>query len=241
LDFPIVTSFPTGATHINNLTTQLLNLLITYGQALSNALALSFITTSIRDTWDQPITFIVLKMPSQYLPYVILFLTLVLNSPQAAMMQATGLVAAHLYDLLTGLYPSFGIKRNLISTPGWVKRMFGTQGVVERPYGTVFMPRVAGEAGEAAWGLDLSWKRFGPGRTLGGEAASAEKQRPRGCVLAAMVMVGFVVVCCLLGLLFVLHGAPHGWFSSVDVGGSASGIPRVEGGESVVERFPGQV
>jgi Derlin-2/3 len=116
--------------------------------------------------------------------------------------------------------------------------MFGTQDVVERPYGTVFMP---GVAGEAVWGLDLSWRRFGPGRTLGGEGSSTERQRPRGCVLAAMVMAGLTVVCCLLGFLFVLHGPPDGWLLGVDVGGLASRMSRFEGGESAVDRAPGLV
>ena len=36
--------------------------------------------------------------------------------------------------------------------------------MVERPYGTVSMP---GVAAEAAWGLDMSWRRFGPGAYVG--------------------------------------------------------------------------
>lgn len=200
----------------------ILNLLITYGHALASALALSFITTSIRDSWDQPITLIILQMPAQYLPYAILLLTLIVHSPQAALIQATGLVAAHIYDLLTGLYPNFGIKRNLITTPLWVKRMFGTQNVVERPYGTAAMP---GVTGKAAWGLDMSWQRFGPGRTLGGEGSSAERQRPRGCILTMIMMSGFLVVCGFFGFMF-LQGVPDGWFSGVDVGRSSSGISR---------------
>jgi Derlin-2/3 len=131
------------------------------------------------------------------------------------MIQGTGLVAAHLYNLFTGLHPNFGIKRNLISTPNWVKKMVGTQDVVERPYGTASMP---GVAKEAAWGLDMSWKRFGPGRTLGGEGASVERQRPTPGVLAAMIMGVFVVVCLLLGYFFVLHGGPDGWFPGWESG-----------------------
>lgn len=139
-------------------------------------------------------------------------------------MQATGLAAAHLYDLLTGLYPSLGIKRNLISTPGWVKRLFGTQAVIERAYGTVSMPTNGrGAAGEAAWGLDLSWQRFGEGHRLGGEGESSlASQRPRGLVLAAIVMATFAVICGLLGFLFFLHGAPDGWLSAIGVGRSSS-------------------
>ena len=130
---------------------------------MAPALALAFVTNATRDSWGQPITFIVLKMPAQYLPYAILFLTLIAGSPQQALVQATGLFAVHLYNLLAGLYPNFGIKRNLVTTPAWLKRVCGTQAVVDRPYGTVFMS--SGTTAEPAWGLDLSWRKFGPGRT----------------------------------------------------------------------------
>ncbi|KUJ18898.1 uncharacterized protein LY89DRAFT_706486 [Mollisia scopiformis] len=204
----------------------ILNLLITSGQRLASALALSFITTSTRDSWDEPMTLVILKMPSQYLPYALLLLTLILDSPQAAMIQATGLAAAYLYDLLTGLYPNFGIKRNLITTPGWVKKMFGTQNVVERPYGTASTPA----AGETAWGLDLSWKRFGPGRTLGGEGSSEVRQRPRGCILAVLVTGAFLVICGLLGWFF-FHGAQSGPLSIFGVDKLLSGKPPLGGAD----------
>jgi len=114
-----------------------------------------------------------------------------------------------------------------------VKKIFGTQDVVDRPYGTV----LTGAQGEQAWGLDLSWKRFGPGRTLGGEGSGAEtrRQRPTGLTLAVMVTVGFIVVCACLGFWFVLNGAPspQDWFS-----GSKS---PVEGGELVGDGVRGPV
>jgi len=191
---------------------QILNLFITSGHVLASSLALSFITTSVRDTWDQPITLFILTMPCQYLPYAFLLLTLIVAGPQAALIQGTGLAAAHLYDLLTGLYPSTGIERSLLPTPGWVMKVFGTQDVVNRPYGTA----VTGATGKAAWGLDLSWKRFGPGRTLGGEGAGAEPERPKGLVLAAIVMAIFLLVCGVSGYLFV-YGSP-GWAPVVDGG-----------------------
>jgi Derlin-2/3 len=96
--------------------------------------------------------------------------------------------------------------------------------VVERPYGTVSMP-----GGEAAWGLDLSWRRFGPGRTLGGAGVRTESQRPGGFLLAAMVTGGFLVVCGLLAYLFLLNGIPDGWFSGVDVGRLQVGERNVAG------------
>ncbi|TVY20003.1 Derlin-1.2 [Lachnellula arida] len=213
----------------------LLNVLFTYGDVFASPLALCFITSTTRDTWDQPMTLLVLKMPSQYFPYALVFLTLIVSSPDVAMIQATGVAAAHLYDFLTGLYPNFGIKRNLISSPGLVKRGFGTQTQVERPYGSAYMP---GVAGEAAWGLDLSWKRFGPGRTLGGDgsASGAERQRPKGLALAAIVMAGFLVVCGFLALLFVQHRDPRAWFSGAHAGGVSQieGVGGGAGGGSVV-------
>ncbi|KAL5321529.1 hypothetical protein ACEPPN_009488 [Leptodophora sp. 'Broadleaf-Isolate-01'] len=202
----------------------ILNLFITSGQALASPLVLSFITTSVRDTWDQPITLFILTMPCQYLPYAFLLLTLILAGPQAALIQGTGLAAAHLYDLLTGLYPSSGIERNFLPTPTWLMKVFGTQDVVSRPYGTV----VTGATGKAAWGLDLSWKRFGPGRTLGGEGAGAEAERPKGLVLAAIVMGVFLVVCGISGYLFV-YGTP-GWASGVDSGQLPGGTSHVGDG-----------
>ncbi|RDW59539.1 hypothetical protein BP6252_12626 [Coleophoma cylindrospora] len=200
----------------------LLNLLIAGGSIFASPISLSFICTSTRDSWDQPITFFVIKLPSQYLPYAILLLTLIIAGPQAAMVQATGLIAAHLYDLLTGLYPSLGIKSNLIPTPAWAKKIFGTQAMMQRPYGTVFMPTGgASTTGSAAWGLDLSWRRFGEGRRLGGEGESSlPSQRPRGLVLAAMVMAAFMVICAFLGLWFFWDGVPDGWRSAIGAGRS---------------------
>jgi Derlin-2/3 len=194
----------------------MLNVFVTSGHVLASALALAFVTTSTRDSWDQPMTLFIIKMPSQYLPYALLLLTLICASPKAAMIQGTGLLAAYTYDLLTGLYPKSGIKRNWISTPAWMKRIFGTQAVVERPYGTVFAP--------ASWGVDMSWKKFGPGRALDGrtvevegDSATEASHRPTGLALAALVVGSFLVFSTLIGM-FLVYGVPDGWFSGVDVG-----------------------
>ncbi len=92
--------------------------------------------------------------------------------------------------------------------------------MVERPYGTVS----TGVARKAAWGLDLSWQRFGPGRTLGGGGSGAERQRPTGFVLATMVMGGFFVLCGLCGFLYLNEG-PHDWFAGVGRGWFARDSP----------------
>ncbi|TVY59269.1 hypothetical protein LCER1_G000478 [Lachnellula cervina] len=183
--------------------TSLLNLFITYGDIFASPLALCFITSTTRDTWDQPITLFVLRMPSQYFPYALLFLTLIVSGPNEAMIQATGVAAAHLTGEEDLWDPDYG------GEAVWLGAYAG------------------GWLGSAAWGLDLAWKRFGPGRTLGGDgsASGAERQRPTGLALAAMVMVGFLVVCAFLALLFVQHGDPRAWFSGMHAGG----VSQIEG------------
>jgi Derlin-2/3 len=81
----------------------------------------------------------------------------------AAKQQLTGLFAAHLYDFLTRIWPTFGGGRNYIQTPDMVKRWFGgtARPTVERSFGTGFnarqeAPRPAGWSGQ-----------MGPGRRLG--------------------------------------------------------------------------
>ena len=102
--------------------------------------------------------------------------------------------------------------------------------MVPRPHGTVYLP-----GSKAAWGLDLSWQRFGPGRRLGGEGPSAERRRPRGCVLAAMVMGGFIVVCGFLVFFVLQHGGPDHWFASVDLRKLAHGMSR-PGDETAISK-----
>ena len=104
-----------------------------------------------------------------------LLMTLIMAGPDAAKIQATGLIAAHLHDFLTRLWPTFGGGRNLVPTPGFVKRMWQstTPTVSDRAYGTAFTPaqREAGTAsGSSAGGvLPESWRSRGSGHRLGGD------------------------------------------------------------------------
>ena len=102
-----------------------------------------------------------------------LLMTLVMAGPGAAKIQATGLVAAHLYDFLTRLYPTFGGGANLIPTPAFVKRMWQTTvpAVDNRAYGTAFTPaqRSAASGSSAGGVLPESWRDRGSGHRLGGD------------------------------------------------------------------------
>ncbi len=120
-------------------------------------------------------TFFIVTVPSPWIPYLILFITFVTQGPVAAKIQGTGLLAAHLHDFLSRLWPTFGGGPNLLPTPAFIKRMWQTTQptVNERSYGTAFTPaqRAAGTSGGSSSGgvLPESWRNRGSGHRLGGD------------------------------------------------------------------------
>ena len=100
-----------------------------------------------------------------------LVMTFVLSGPNAALTQATGLVAAHLYDFLTRLYPTFGGGRNYIKTPTLFKRWFGGEAptVQAKGYGAAFMPATATQGRSTGSAFSNAWSVRGQGRRLGGD------------------------------------------------------------------------
>lgn len=111
-----------------------------------------------------------------------LAMTFVMAGPEAALTQGTGLLAAHMYDFLTRLWPQFGGGRSYIQTPQFVRRWFARLGGTSqaRAYGTAFQSRTAsgqtaGNAGSSTGGgwtsgfSTGSWGGRGAGRRLGGD------------------------------------------------------------------------
>ena len=102
-----------------------------------------------------------------------LLMTLVMAGPGAVMQQATGIVAAHLYDFLTRLWPTFGGGRNYIITPAIVKRWFGADrpNIQARGYGTAFRQATPapGRGTSSGFGFSTAWGTRGQGRRLGGD------------------------------------------------------------------------
>jgi Derlin-2/3 len=144
--------------------------LITGGERFASVLALAFIYTSSQDDRGQKTTFFVVTIPIQWLPYAILLVTLVSGGPTAAMIQATGLIAAHLHDFLTRLWPIFGGGRNLLPTPAFVKRMFTTRPVIKKVYGEAHFPA---QRASSELAPDPSWGWRGSGHKLGGAGSRA--------------------------------------------------------------------
>jgi Derlin-2/3 len=148
---------------------------ITGGVVFTSALVLAFAYTSTQDDRGQKATFFVITIPAQWIPYAMLLMTFVMAGPAAAKVQVTGLIAAHLHDFLTRLWPTFGGGRNLVPTPGFIRRKFQTTEatVTDRSFGTAFRPaqRAASSSSGATSGgvLPESWRNRGSGHRLGGD------------------------------------------------------------------------
>lgn len=92
------------------------------------------------------------------------------------MVQATGLIAAHLHDFLTKIYPTFGGGKNILETPAIVRRLFANPlpSVITRAYGTAVIPaqeqaKGSSSSSSASNVLPESWKSRGSGHRLGGD------------------------------------------------------------------------
>lgn len=135
-------------------------------------LILGIAYTYSQDNKGKKVSFFIISFNVIWLPWAMLLMTLIMSSPEAALMQFTGLVAAHLYDFLTRLYPEFGGGKNYIQTPGFVKKRFAADrpGIQVRGYGTAFRPATPAPARGQWNGFGSStWGARGQGRRLGGD------------------------------------------------------------------------
>ncbi|KAI9037370.1 pseudouridine synthase CBF5 [Aspergillus affinis] len=92
----------------------------------THALILAFIYTFAQDNRGRKANFFVIQIPIEFLPWATLAFTLVRSGWPAALNDSMGVVAAHLYDFLTRIYPTFGGGRNYITTPAFVRRLFAS-------------------------------------------------------------------------------------------------------------------
>jgi Derlin-2/3 len=133
---------------------------------LLNPLILAFAHTFSQDNPTSMVSFYIINFQAKYLPYALILMTFITAGPDHAKVQITGLLAAHLYDFLTRIWPQFGGGRSYIFTPDFVKRWFaGDARTPEtRNYGTAYGARQAPPPANPAWS-----NQRGPGRRLGGE------------------------------------------------------------------------
>ncbi|KAJ5584073.1 derlin-1 [Penicillium hispanicum] len=145
------------------------------GMIFTSALILAFIYTYAQDNRGKRAMFWFVEIPMEYLPWAMLVITLVMGGPSAALSESMGIVAAHLYDFITRIYPTFGGGRNYLVTPASVQRFFArnTPNAGYRGYGTAFRPSQPSQSSTASRGwtssLQSPWSGRGAGRRLGGD------------------------------------------------------------------------
>lgn len=139
------------------------------------AIVLGLAYTYSQDNKGKKVSFFIITFNVMWLPWAMLLLTFVTGGPEAAMMQGTGLLAAHLYDFLTRLWPTFGGGRNYIFTPRFVRQWFGgdRRNIQVKGYGTAIrpgMPQQAARGTSSGFSSFTSqWGSRGQGRRLGGD------------------------------------------------------------------------
>ncbi|KAL8764239.1 MAG: hypothetical protein Q9184_000208 [Pyrenodesmia sp. 2 TL-2023] len=135
-------------------------------------LALAY--TYSQDNRRKKVNFFIVQLEAKWLPWVMLLAALILGGPYNALNQGTGIIAAHLYDFLTRLYPTFGGGRNYLKTPAFIRRWFGgvDQRTQRKGYGTAYPPQPQAPprpASGISTAFSSPWSSRGQGRRLGGD------------------------------------------------------------------------
>ncbi|KAK5680934.1 hypothetical protein LTS10_006692 [Elasticomyces elasticus] len=148
------------------------------GILLLSPLTLALAYTAAQENPNRQLTYFIVTFSAKWLPYAMLAMTFVTGSPKEALLQSTGLVAAHAYDFVTKYWPEYGGGRRYLNTPAAVQRWFAKPGgtATARGAGTAFAARPAAnvpqqQAGSGGgWASGFSggaWNGRGTGRRLG--------------------------------------------------------------------------
>ncbi|ORY71513.1 Der1-like family protein [Pseudomassariella vexata] len=143
----------------------IINQLWTGAPIYLQALMIAMCYTAVQDARGQQAHFYVVTVPAQLMPYCLLLVNLMLAGWYSFQVGLTGIVAAHLHDFLTRLYPEFGNGVNLIPTPWFISYIMRTPHVQNTVYGSATVPPRLNEPRSGP--LPDSWRSAGPGRRLG--------------------------------------------------------------------------
>lgn len=152
------------------------------GVLFMSPLTLALAYTYAQDNPNRQLSYFIITFSAKYLPYAMLAMTFVMGSPAECLLQSSGLIAAHLYDFLTKIWPEYGAGRKFINTPLTVRKWFEKPAGVaqQRTYGTAYsgaatgpqnvpQQRQAGGGGGWASGFSGGSSSYGQGRRLGGD------------------------------------------------------------------------
>ncbi|KAH9822741.1 F-LANa protein [Teratosphaeria destructans] len=153
------------------------------GPMLLSPLTLALAYTYAQENPHRQLSYFIITFSAKWLPYAMLAMTFVMASPQEALLQASGLVAAHAYDFVTKIWPEYGGGRRWLTTPQFINQWLAPQAgsTAQRSFGTAYTGRPAAQAGSlrqasssGGWASGFSagggnWGSRGQGRRLGGD------------------------------------------------------------------------
>ncbi|KAJ5790313.1 uncharacterized protein N7518_007324 [Penicillium psychrosexuale] len=142
---------------------------------LLSPLIMAFVYTFSQTNRGTKTRFWIIDIPVVLLPYAMIVVGMVMNGWEHVLSDLTGIVAAHTYDFLTRIYPTFGGGRNFIPVPRFVERYFTDHDPNSgyRAYGTASRaprpaePSSASGSSWSSWTSSSSWNGRGAGRRLG--------------------------------------------------------------------------
>ncbi|POR37061.1 Derlin [Tolypocladium paradoxum] len=137
------------------------------------ALILAICYTVTQDQRGMKVSYMFITIPAQLMPYAMLLINLLFPGGVANMLlQIQGLLAAHLFDFLTRIWPEYGGGRNIIPTPAFlstvVQAVGSAQSTVAGAAGVRSPDQASGQS-TGAWRGPLpdSWRTRGRGQRLG--------------------------------------------------------------------------
>jgi hypothetical protein len=81
------------------------------GYTFLPALSLAYAYTYAQDNPTRQVNFFIINFDAKFLPWAMLFMTFIIDGPEHAYTQFAGLIAAHLYDFLTRIWPQDASQR----------------------------------------------------------------------------------------------------------------------------------
>ncbi|KAI0599140.1 Der1-like family-domain-containing protein [Biscogniauxia sp. FL1348] len=130
-----------------------------------HALLIALCYTANQDSRGMQAHFYIITVPAQLMPWCMLLAQLLFTGWESFQVGLTGILAAHLHDFLTRIYPEFGGGPSLAPTPWFLSWIMSTPRTRHTSYGTSYAPPRSG--GEGSGPLPDSWRAKGPGRRLG--------------------------------------------------------------------------
>lgn len=130
--------------------------------------------TVTQDQRGMKANFYFITIPAQLTPYCMILVNLLFpGGAMGMLLQIEGLVAAHLYDFLTRIWPQFGGSgRSLIPTPRFLTTVVNRVSGLTANFGPAPARGVGGSTGRTTGAstnppLPDSWRSRGPGHRLG--------------------------------------------------------------------------